>query len=251
MSTTVDDPPPDAFEPVLPISPRPYRSIGRRLIGPICFVAVLGGLFVLWFALHRHMAAMTAISMQGGDVHWNLSQGRWMHGGESSVSYGPGGRPVEEDAITPLPDLNHLVSLDLSNRLDLSPPSYDVLTRLPDLQYLYLSNNPVKILMPGAVVNDAGLSNIANHPRLVELYLDGNPITDAGLASLSGLPRLEIIDLSRTNVTDAGLKRLLSLPNLKLIHVEETKVTAEGIDAFVRLRPEVEIIRTESNADPN
>lgn len=255
MSAPPDVPPPDAFEPVLPIEPRSGRSIARRLVGPLCFAIVIGVLFVLWYGLYQHIAAMTVISMRGGNVHWELNQGRWTRGGESSVDFRPGTWSAEkdkeenDDAITSLSDLNHVVSLDLSNRIHQSPPSYDVLKRLPDLQYLYLSYQHDAGNPAGVVVTDAALPNVAGHSRLVELYLDGNPITDIGLASLKALPRLEVIDLSGTGVTDAGLKHLLSLPNLKTIHVEGTKVTDAGIDAFLRVRPEVEILRTNPKTD--
>jgi hypothetical protein len=249
MSTTADVPPPDAFEPVLPIEPRPYRSIGRRLIGPVCLVIVVAGLCLIWFSVHGHMMAMATISLRGGSVRWDLSEGRWKDGGESSVSFGPQGWSTKDDAIAPLADLNHVVSLDLADCSRISLSSYDVLKRLPDLQFLYLSRAPEPFTSPIVLLDDAVLPNIAGHPRLVELYLDGNPITDKGLASLTGLPRLEVIDLSRTAVTDAGLKHLLSLPNLKTIQVEGTGVTAEGIDAFVRRRPEVEILQTDPKSN--
>lgn len=253
MSATSDVPPPEVFEPVLPIPPRRGVSRLRRLIVLLAFLIVVVALFSLWFFLHRHLVAMAAISMRGGNVHWELDSGKWKHGGESTVIYNNQGWSAKDDSIASLLDLKHVVSLDLSGCVWVQLSSYAVLNRLPDLHDLSLSrfrelNDPDVVL-----INDSVLPYIAGHTHLVELSLDGNPITDKGLAALKDLPSLEVIDLSRTEITDAGLQQLLSLPNLKSIRVDDTKVTDAGIAAFVRRRPEIEIIRynpkTEGNAN--
>jgi hypothetical protein len=248
MNTTSDVSPPESFEPVLPIPPRGPRSSARRVLVPIALLALVAALFILWLVFHHHMMAMASITLQGGHVNWDGTGGKWMRGGESSVNFDVFGRGASDESFRSVADLNHVVSLDLTNAGRIPLESYERLKNLPDLRTLQLSRTSMNSDPRALYLSDDEVPWISGHHELVELSLDGNPITDKGLARLTDLPKLEFIDLGHTNVTDAGLMHLLAFPNLKTVNIDGPRITDAGITAFAIKRPEVEIIRPDTNS---
>ena len=52
---------------------------------------------------------------------------------------------------------------------------------------------------------------------------------EEGLANPPDLPRLENLGLDKTKITDAGLDALRQFAGLRELHVEKTKVTSQGL----------------------
>jgi hypothetical protein len=248
MNTASDASPPEFLEPVLPIPPRGPRSMARRVLPPIALLAIVGALFFYWLTLHRHLMALASISLQGGQVDWDGTEGKWLRGGESSVSFDMFGQSGNDDSFRSVVDLNHVVSLDLSNAGRIPLKSYERLRELPELRVLSLSRTSMNSDPRALYLTDDELRWISGHHELVDLSLDGNPITDKGLARLADLPKLEFMDLSHTGVTDAGLMHLLAFPNLKTVNLDGARITDAGVTAFATRRPEIEIVRPDSKS---
>jgi Leucine-rich repeat (LRR) protein len=68
-------------------------------------------------------------------------------------------------------------------------------------------------------VSDEGLSELSRLPNLQYLYLNDTPITDAGLAHLAALKNLKELSLTDTKVTSAGLAQLSGLTNLSFLYL--------------------------------
>ncbi len=68
-------------------------------------------------------------------------------------------------------------------------------------------------------VSDDGLSELSRLSNLQYLYLNDTPITDAGLAHLAALKNLKELSLTDTKVTGAGLVQLSGLTNLNFLYL--------------------------------
>src|SRR5262249_38392282 len=97
---------------------------------------------------------------------------------------------------------------------------------------------PVRaVYLPGGLVTDVDLKNLADMPRLETLKLDSaGVITDAGLKELAGLKQLKDLGLSGTRVTDAGLKHLSGLKDLRHLNLDFTRVSDAGLEHLTALK---------------
>ncbi len=78
-------------------------------------------------------------------------------------------------------------------------------------------------------IDDSGLENLREFPRLQYLSLHRARISDLGMVHLASLRNLTVLDLSNTSVTDAGLIYLKDLKQLKHLDLDFTKVTDSGL----------------------
>lgn len=106
------------------------------------------------------------------------------------------------------------------------------LGELPRLQMLFL---------PGTAVTDAGLEQLRRYPKLEVLHLYDTEVTDAGLAHLAGHAQLFDLALGACDVSDAGLKHLTGLKRLQILSVNRTRVTPVGIVTLQASLPNCEI----------
>jgi hypothetical protein len=231
-----------SFEPVLPIAYRDRKRwvTTRRMVMLLFAFAVIGISFA-WWVSHRHILASFSISLAGGSARWDPSEGRWKHGGETSVDFSRTALSLKDESLARLDELHRVVSLNLNHCERITPKGMAVLRRLPHLRILSLSRSSQNPYAAPVRWDDAIIDFISGLPELEELSLDGIPITDEGLARLRKLPKLESLDVSDTKITDKGLSALRQLPSLKRIFVGGTKVTQEGVGAYVKDRPEAEI----------
>ncbi|TNN74457.1 Leucine-rich repeat-containing protein 24 [Liparis tanakae] len=124
------------------------------------------------------------------------------------------------------------------------------LTRLDSLHYLYLQNNSISALEPGAFLSQGQLLELALNGNLIHLvtadmfrglehlrilYLAGNQITRRlqelhlqensiellADQALSGLSSLALLDLSRNNLRTLGASSLTPLVSLQVLRVTE------------------------------
>lgn len=92
------------------------------------------------------------------------------------------------------------------------------------------------------VVDDLGLSAIANLAKLESLDLEHTGITDVGIAELKGLQELRFLNLANTAVGDAGLRALAACPRLRRVDVRNTNVSPVGTARLQLKLPQVEVL---------
>lgn len=102
-----------------------------------------------------------------------------------------------------------------------------------------------KISLPGALITDDGLYELAKMPKLQQLYLPKTCIKGTGLVYLQSLPALRELNLSYTFLNDAGVLNLLHLPQLETVYLFGTEVEAEILAALRTNLPDMEITETE------
>ena len=137
--------------------------------------------------------------------------------------------------LDPLSGLTSLQGFDLGGT---SVSDLEPLSELTSLRWLDLNRTGVSDLRP--------LSCLA---KLEYLFLGGTDVSD--LEPLSGLTSLRWLDLDVMNVSDLG--PLSRLPALKTLHFREIQVPSDASDAIENLRtcrPEVTILRNQSNSTP-
>lgn len=147
------------------------------------------------------------------------------HGGTTALS---------DEGVTHLPELPNLKNLSWDLAILLGDKATTVLTRVPNLESLW---------MGGTKVSDAGVENIARLSHLKFLTLAYTQVTDAGLPHIAKLTDLEVLYLqSLKQVTDASLPHLESLKKLKYVNLQATGVTAAGVARLKAALPACEVI---------
>lgn len=148
------------------------------------------------------------------------------------------GDPIPPSKITDaglihLKGLNHLWTLNLSG-LPITDTGLAAINGLPELMSLYLSNTKVRGL---------GLAQVKSLPRWSILYLDGSAMTEDGLKALSGATRLQILSLNRVPLTPDALPLFKAIPRLDRLELTGCGFLDEEIDALVKSKPGLRIIR--------
>jgi serine/threonine-protein kinase len=144
--------------------------------------------------------------------------------------------------LSPITSFRTLKTLNLETCDRLSDESFATLTKLPDLNILYIGStnltgarmhslaqiSTLKLLsIPFCHVTDQRVAELLACPGLVRLNLDGNDITDEGLRTLAKMPMLQELDIQGCQkITAAGLAQFRKAkPNCDLYagHIEALK----------------------------
>lgn len=86
-----------------------------------------------------------------------------------------------------------------------------------------------KLGLLGDAINDAGLSCLAQLPRLRYLSLNSGNFTDAAMVHVKKCRSLRILDLNHLPISDVGLRHLSGHPGLEELHLVKTKVNDRGL----------------------
>jgi hypothetical protein len=146
---------------------------------------------------------------------------------------------MTDAALARIAALDHVTALNLGGSRELTDDGLLHLARMPQLEYLNLSEYPggtltdrgLQVLrhLPNlkkfemtwqAGITDAGLANLRFCDRLERVDLMGSPTGDGAIEALQGKPRLSYFSTGRL-VTDAGLPLLHNFPMLKKWHGPE------------------------------
>ena len=140
---------------------------------------------------------------------------------------------MTDDALKRIAELDHVIGLDLNGSRQLSDDGLQHLARMPQLEYLDLSEYPGGKLTDRGLevlrhlpnlrtfkmtwqrgVSDAGVANLRFCEKLEKVYLMGTPTGDGAIDALRGKSALRHLDTGRL-VTDAGLALLHDFPSFK------------------------------------
>jgi ankyrin repeat protein len=151
---------------------------------------------------------------------------------------------MTDAALERIAKLDHVIALSLGGARELTDDGLLHLARMPQLEYLNLSEYPggnltdrgLEVLrhLPNlrnfemtwqAGITDAGVANLRFCERLERVDLMGSPTGDGAIEALQGKPGLRNFSTGRL-VTDAGLPLLHNFPMLRKWHGPE--VASEG-----------------------
>ena len=140
---------------------------------------------------------------------------------------------MTDTALAHIATLDHVTALNLGGSRELTDDGLLQLARMPQLEYLNLSEFPggkltdrgLEVLrhLPNlrtfemtwqAGITDAGVAHLQSCERLERVDLMGSPTGDGAIAALQGKPSLRDFSTGRL-VTDAGLSLLHNFPLLK------------------------------------
>lgn len=220
----------------------------------VLLVASVAAAWGLWYTMHRHWMAASALELDGLSVQWELADGAWKHGGRTHVAntrwvWRPG--DVSGEDLQRLADLHRVETLSLASCLDLTGDDLAVLGRLPHLKVLDLTMTRPHPSYDPSPLNDAMLDQLEGLDELEELNLVDVNITDTGLERFPSLPSLRFLDLTGTRITDRNLKVLLDrLPALETVALERTGVTRGGVEALWRERPGLIVLHPSTSELP-
>jgi hypothetical protein len=219
--------------------------IAPQWVGGVAFVLVATMTIVSWCWLQPHLLATSSIKLRGGAVFWDWDNGSWRHGGSTTVDFSSSAAPLLKDAdLDVLPNLKHVVGLQLGNCAGITDEGLAVLRKLPDLEQLDLGRSPEfmqLMLRTDPPLTEVVIDHVKGLVRLKDLSLAQAKITDAGLAKLKNLRNLESLDLSGTLVTNAGLQVLKGMPRLRLLIVDSPGITPEGSAFLLETNPNLDI----------
>ena len=147
---------------------------------------------------------------------------------------------VTDRVLARIADLEHVTALNLGGSRELTDDGLLHLARMPQLQYLNLSEYPGGKLTDRGLdvlrhlpnlrvfemtwqrgITDAGVSNLRFCDRLERVDLMGSPTGDGAIDALQGKPKLRYFSSGRL-VTDEGLPLLHNFPMLKKWSAGET-----------------------------
>jgi hypothetical protein len=84
-------------------------------------------------------------------------------------------------------------------------------------------------------ISAAGISHLANLPRLEKLWLSSCRITDDAIERLVGIDTLVVLDVQNTNTTDKGVCLIARLKSVADLNVSGTQVTGVRFEIFDRI----------------
>ncbi len=101
----------------------------------------------------------------------------------------------------------------------------------------YVSKNqPVSVVsLNNAAVTDNDLERLLIFPDIFSVNLICNQLGDAGLSHLANLPKLTSLSLTGSQVTDRGLLPLLKRRALRVLHVGNNPLSAESLKTIGQL----------------
>jgi hypothetical protein len=244
------DSPPSAPDSVSPadLQRRVFRDpraprFAPPWVGGVAFLVVVMLVIAGWWWAHHHMMAASLITLAGGHVSWDWSNGNWQHGGSTTVDFSAPANALKDTDLEPLPRLHRVVSVNLERCTGVSDEGLSVLGKLPYLEELDLQRpmGGSSGLARPTRITDATLKVVGGLHKLRVLNLSGTAISDAGLQELKGLKDLEFLDVSDTSVSDEGLLALKGLTRLRTLVVDSPKVTAPGTAGLLKTIPNLDI----------
>lgn len=129
-----------------------------------------------------------------------------------------------------LAELDHVTSLNLQGSRQLSDDGLQYLARMPQLEFIDLSE------YPGGKLTDRGLAVLRHLPNLKTFKMTWQSgISDAGVANLKYCGRLERVDVMGSPTGDGLLEALRGKPNLRMLQTGRL-VTDAGL-AFLQELP--------------
>ena len=173
------------------------------------------------------------------------------HAADPAPDAGPPPSEAEKKAVAELAKLGIDVSPIAAN-INWRSASIRAAGTKPDPKVFPLLKdvaNLQELSLPGVLIEDGDLAQIAGLTNLRVLHLEKTPTTDAMLGHLKALKNLKYLNIYGTQVTDAGLAQLNPLENLASLYVFETKVTDAGIAALKQALPKVNIVKGWTAAD--
>ncbi|MCE9562037.1 MAG: hypothetical protein K8U57_08275 [Planctomycetes bacterium] len=164
------------------------------------------------------------------------------------------GGSLTDDGVKELAALTKLTTLTVAQNKKIRGTTVPALVAVKGLKYLTISNcelgdlagwSAIKglstLALTQAVVNDAGLKEIAKMTQLKSLSLLGSPITDAGLAELKTLKALESLNLVDTNITEKAVPILSAMKKLDFLTIREKQVGKDGVAALKKALPNCDV----------
>jgi hypothetical protein len=152
---------------------------------------------------------------------------------------------MTDSVLSRIASLEHVTQLSLGGSLELSDDGLLHLARMPQLEYLNLSEYPggkltdrgLEVLrhLPNlktfemtwqAGITDAGIANLRFCEHLERVDLMGSPTGDGAIEALQGKPKLRYFSTGRL-VTDAGLPLLHNFPLLKHWHGPDPAIASK------------------------
>jgi hypothetical protein len=143
---------------------------------------------------------------------------------------------MTDDALKRIAELDHVTSLRLGGSRELTDDGLQNLARMPQLEYLDLSEYPGGKLTDRGLevlrhlpnlrtfqmtwqrgVSDAGVANLKFCEKLESVNLMGTPTGDGVIDALRGKPGLRRLSTGRL-VTDSGLAHLRDFPKFRTWH---------------------------------
>ena len=117
---------------------------------------------------------------------------------------------MTDTALARIATLNHVTALSLGGSRELTDDGLLQLARMPQLEYLNLSE------FPGGRLTDRGIEVLRHLPNLRAFEMTWQAgITDAGAANLQACQRLERVDLMGSPTGDGAIAALQGKPNLR------------------------------------
>ena len=161
---------------------------------------------------------------------------------------------VTDDGLEAIAELKQLRAVDLGGAHRFSDAGMAHLSRLVNLEELWLDFNrevgdgtmravsgltKLRVLrFHGAPVTDDGIREIRRLMELEDLQLGHARVGDPALEIIGGFTKLKTLDLQHTNVTDAGMAHLSSL-KLEWLCLKGTNTSGAGL-ASVADMPDIE-----------
>jgi len=117
---------------------------------------------------------------------------------------------MTDDALKRIAELDHVTGLSLAGSRELSDDGLHHLARMPQLEYLDLSE------YPGGKLTDRGLEVLRHLPNLRAFKMTWQRgVSDAGVAHLRFCEKLESVDLMGTPTGDGAIDALRGKPALR------------------------------------
>ncbi len=124
-----------------------------------------------------------------------------------------------------LKKLSGLINLDLSNNPKITDAALSVISKLPKLRQLNLTNTGI---------SSKGLSELRDLRDLSVLNISDTKVDDRGLVAIQNLP-LTTFDLLNTAITDGALKGIAKIRTLRELGLQKVPLTLDSMKLIASL----------------
>ncbi|WP_321473994.1 hypothetical protein [uncultured Paludibaculum sp.] len=129
---------------------------------------------------------------------------------EQRITAVDAGGLMTDEVVARIADLPHVTRLNLGGSRELTDDGLLQLVRMPQLEYLNLSE------YPGGKLTDRGLEVLRHLPNLKTFEMTWQAgITDVGVANLRFCDQLEVVDLMGSPTGDGAIEALQGKPKLR------------------------------------
>lgn len=149
---------------------------------------------------------------------------------------------ISPDIGVKLANLDHLLSLEITGKKNISENSFEVLSK-SKLQVLHLSDCDLnedsfraigkikelnRLILKNTRFNHMNIKYLRNMPNLTRLELDESKnISDSLINEVSELNQLKVLSLSDTNISEAQFLKLTKMRHLDEIQIFDTQISTE------------------------